>query len=227
MATDVRVEIEQGDVIEIDGRRVGDVPRTGEVLEVLGEPGHRHYRVRWDEEHESVFYPARETAVTVRAGRRREPHDGEQELLAVLRDADVEFELLPHRRTVTATSEARALGVLPQTIAKTVIARADGGCVRAVVSAAGRLSLEKLAAAVGSEPRLLDETELAGAYPQFELGAVPPFGGPAGDRVLVDRELAGREYVVLEAGVHDRSLRMRLRDLVDVAGAEVADIASD
>ena len=46
-----------GDWIEV--RAVGDAPaRRGEIVEVLGAPGHVHYHVRWDEEHESIFYPA-------------------------------------------------------------------------------------------------------------------------------------------------------------------------
>lgn len=46
-----------GDWVEV--RAVRDVPtRHGEILEVLGRPGHRRYRVRWDEEHESIFFPA-------------------------------------------------------------------------------------------------------------------------------------------------------------------------
>lgn len=32
--------------------------RHGEIIEVLGAPGHVHYRVRWDDEHESLFFPA-------------------------------------------------------------------------------------------------------------------------------------------------------------------------
>jgi Domain of unknown function (DUF1918) len=36
----------------------GGPGRRGEILEVLGRPGHFHYRVRWDEEHESIVYPA-------------------------------------------------------------------------------------------------------------------------------------------------------------------------
>jgi hypothetical protein len=32
--------------------------RRGEILEVLGGPGHVHFLVRWDEEHESIFLPA-------------------------------------------------------------------------------------------------------------------------------------------------------------------------
>ena len=55
-----------GDLIHIVGHRVGDSRRTGEVLEVLGEPGHEHYRVRWEDGHESVFYPSSDA--TIRAG---------------------------------------------------------------------------------------------------------------------------------------------------------------
>lgn len=225
MLTQEQAEVAAHDVIEIVGRRVGDVPRMGEILEVLGDPGHRHYRVRWDDGHESMFYPAGDTRIV----RRRDAASlsgGVDELVALLRGAEVEFELLPHRRTQTATREARALGVLPQETAKTVIMRVGDGCVRCVVAASRRLSLEKLAAVVGPGPALLSESELAGAYPQFELGAVPPFGGPRGDRVVVDSGLTECEYVVLEAGVHDRSLRLRTRDLVTVAGAQVAEITT-
>ena len=45
-----------GDWLEVSGLP-GAIPRRGQILEVLGHPGHSHYRVRWDEEHESLFYP--------------------------------------------------------------------------------------------------------------------------------------------------------------------------
>ncbi len=46
-----------GDVLETRGIH-GEAARRGEILEILGEPGHEHYRVRWDEQHESIVYPA-------------------------------------------------------------------------------------------------------------------------------------------------------------------------
>jgi hypothetical protein len=45
-----------GDWIVAQGFR-GARGRRGEVLEVLGAPGHEHYRVRWDDGHESILYP--------------------------------------------------------------------------------------------------------------------------------------------------------------------------
>jgi hypothetical protein len=45
-----------GDVLEVRGIP-GASPRKGLVEEVLGEGRHRHFRVRWDEQHVSLFFP--------------------------------------------------------------------------------------------------------------------------------------------------------------------------
>jgi hypothetical protein len=43
----------------IEARRIyGQPPRCGQILELLGRDHHEHYRVRWDEKHESILYPA-------------------------------------------------------------------------------------------------------------------------------------------------------------------------
>lgn len=52
-----------GYVIEIHGHRVGEHPRTGEILEVIGEPGREHFRVRWEDGHEAIVYPAEDALV--------------------------------------------------------------------------------------------------------------------------------------------------------------------
>jgi hypothetical protein len=42
----------------VEAHMIGGGPvRRGMILEVLGDPGHERYRVRWDEEHESIFFP--------------------------------------------------------------------------------------------------------------------------------------------------------------------------
>lgn len=60
-------EVHEGDWIEVAGLP-GRAPRRGQVVEILGEAGHEHYRVRWDERHESVFFPT-EGVHVVHAGR--------------------------------------------------------------------------------------------------------------------------------------------------------------
>jgi Domain of unknown function (DUF1918) len=46
-----------GDWIETHGLH-GEPSRRGQIVELLGREGHTHYRVRWDEQHESILYPA-------------------------------------------------------------------------------------------------------------------------------------------------------------------------
>jgi hypothetical protein len=36
----------------------GGAPRRGQIVAVLGEGTREHYRVRWDEQHESLHYPS-------------------------------------------------------------------------------------------------------------------------------------------------------------------------
>jgi hypothetical protein len=36
----------------------GGPPRRGQILEILGGKGHEHYRVRWLDDHESIYFPA-------------------------------------------------------------------------------------------------------------------------------------------------------------------------
>ncbi len=53
-----------GDEIVITGHSVGDAPRTAEILEVLGEAEHERFRVRWEDGHESIFFPADDATIS-------------------------------------------------------------------------------------------------------------------------------------------------------------------
>lgn len=63
--------VEKGDLVEITGHAVGDAPRRAEILEVLGGPRHEHYRVRWEDGHESIYFPADDARITAGAHRKR------------------------------------------------------------------------------------------------------------------------------------------------------------
>ena len=53
----------RGEVVVIHGHAVGQPERKGEILEVLGEPGHEHYRVRWEDGRETLVYPSSDMSV--------------------------------------------------------------------------------------------------------------------------------------------------------------------
>ena len=52
-----------GDMVIVEGHRFGEARRIGEILEVLGEAGQEHYRVRWETDRESVFYPSSDSTI--------------------------------------------------------------------------------------------------------------------------------------------------------------------
>jgi Ala-tRNA(Pro) deacylase len=151
------------------------------------------------------------------------------ELTSVLDRAGVEYELLSHAHTERAVDEAEVLGLPPRAVAKTLVLTTEEGYVRVVLPASERIDLRKVRDHVegGKENvRLATEFELAGDYPEFELGAIPPFGGPS-DRVLVDPRVAEQPSVVLEAGTHEQSVRLATAELLGLTKAEVVDVCKE
>jgi Ala-tRNA(Pro) deacylase len=146
-----------------------------------------------------------------------------------LEESGVDFDVLEHAHTDRAADEAAALGIGLEEVAKTLVLIAPSGNVRAVLAASDRIDLHKVAAMLGvgsKKVQLASEDDLARDYQDFELGAVPPFGGPE-DQVIVDEQVAGRDSVVLEAGSHDTSVRLKAVDLVRLTTAQVVDIRKD
>jgi Ala-tRNA(Pro) deacylase len=161
---------------------------------------------------------------------KREVEVATADLTSVLDQAGARYELVSHAHTETAIAEAKALGVSPAEVAKTLIVKTLSGYVRAVLPASERLDLSKLSAFYGGTKKtvhLATEEDLKRDYPEFELGAVPPLGGAHRDSVVVDRRLAERESLVLEAGSHDESVRIATADLLRIAEAQLTDICEE
>jgi hypothetical protein len=59
------MEAHKGDRLVIEGTKLGQARRSGEVTRVEGDPSHQRLWVRWDDGHETLFMPG--------AGMRVEP----------------------------------------------------------------------------------------------------------------------------------------------------------
>jgi hypothetical protein len=55
--------IQPGDAIVVSQHTVDGARRVAEVLEVIGAPDHPRYHVRWDDGHESIFFPGHDAVV--------------------------------------------------------------------------------------------------------------------------------------------------------------------
>src|SRR4029077_7160471 len=65
--------------------------------------------------------------------------------------------------------------------------------------------------------RLAHEDEIAALYPEYEVGAMPPFGAVYGHRVFVDQCLVGEPEMVFNAGTHTEAICMHYGDFAELA----------
>jgi hypothetical protein len=64
------MEARVGDEIVIESHQTGSPEREGEILEIMEEGGVVHYRVRWDDGRETIFFPSSDAHI-VRPGAKR------------------------------------------------------------------------------------------------------------------------------------------------------------
>ena len=88
---------------------------------------------------------------------------------------------------------------------------------RPIVPAHYRVDLERLRQLAGASTlRLALEEEIAAIYPEFEVGAAPPFGTMYGHRVFVEECFVGEPEMVFDAGTHTVSVCMHFSDFADM-----------
>jgi Cys-tRNA(Pro) deacylase len=135
--------------------------------------------------------------------------------------------IAPGVPTPTVLDAARALGVEPAEIVKSVVLEAKDASVVLVVAPGDRridagkvarlATLERLR--IASSARVLEVT----GYP---AGGVPPVGHLEGLRVIVDASLLEREVLIGGGGSERLLLRISPAEVVRVTGAMTGDICS-
>jgi hypothetical protein len=60
---EVTMEARRGDRVIVEGNKVGQTRRSGKILDVMKAQEGQHYRVRWDDGHETVFYPGADARI--------------------------------------------------------------------------------------------------------------------------------------------------------------------
>ena len=135
-------------------------------------------------------------------------------LLDYLQGRGVPFQAIPHPQTATSLAEAHALGVPEEEVAKTLVIIASSGPALLVIPASRRLDMDLVRRAVNDpEARLATERELMKAFPDYELGALPPLGLFLLAPMYVDPAVTERESITFAAGRQDLSIRMITKDL--------------
>ena len=138
-------------------------------------------------------------------------------LAEVLKRDRVPYVTLRHPPAFTAPELSAVAHIPGRRSAKVVICIADAQPVQAVLPAHYTVDLDALNKLVGSTSlRLAYEDEIARLYPEFEVGAMPPFGMMYGHPVFVERCFVGEPELVFNAGTHTDSLCMHYGDFAEI-----------
>ena len=151
-----------------------------------------------------------------------------ERLEAYLREKGVPYQNQHHARAISAQEVAATEHVPGRMFAKTVIVTPDDeqSMVMLVLPAPSHVNPLKASAAMGvSEVHLADEERFADAFPDCEVGAMPPFGNLYEVPVYVHRALGEDETIVFRSGTHTDTMSVSYADFEKLVRPTVADIA--
>jgi Ala-tRNA(Pro) deacylase len=147
-------------------------------------------------------------------------------VLAYLEASGVPYELLEHPPAGSMRDEAASVGADARHAAKTLALHDHGRWALAVIPATHRLDLDRARRLLRATRhlRLATEQEMADAFPDFEVGALPPLGPQLPRPEVIDIRLLYRDHIVCAGGDHGHALRLDPRDVIRLAEPRVGDV---
>lgn len=125
----------------------------------------------------------------------------------------VNYQTLQHAAAYTAMEIAGSQHIPGREVIKSVIVKADGAFIMCLLPSIHYLNMDKLKALIkAKEIRLASEEEIAKLFPDYEVGAEPPFGHLYGLKVYADKILEEDENIAFNAGTHTDMLMMKFTD---------------
>lgn len=141
-----------------------------------------------------------------------------------LEQEHVGYQILEHSLAFTAMEIAGAQHVPGKQFIKAVIVKADGQYIMCVLSSTHRIDFDRLKKLTKSQDIFLaKESEIADLFPDYELGAEPPFGQLYGLKVYVDEEVPENDEIIFNAGTHTDAVKIKYRDFKRLVKPIVAD----
>lgn len=129
-----------------------------------------------------------------------------------LDENQVKYTVTSHSEAYTAQEVAAAAHIPGRELAKTVIARKGNDFITVVLTATSKVDFKTLSAELGEKVELAAEAEFKNLFPDFEVGAMPPFGNLYNLSVYVDEGLAQDKEIAFIAGTHRDVIRMLYED---------------
>jgi Cys-tRNA(Pro)/Cys-tRNA(Cys) deacylase len=121
---------------------------------------------------------------------------------------------------------SEALGVSPERVFKTLVVAVDGALAVGVVPVHRQLDLKALAAAAGGKKAVMAEVAAAERATGYVAGGISPVGQRRRLPVVVDESALAVGTMFCSGGRRGLEIEIAPADLIKVAGAKVAAIAT-
>lgn len=139
-----------------------------------------------------------------------------EELLA---KEKVKYDVIKHDLAYTAQEIAAAEHIPGRKVTKTVIVKADGEPRVLVLSAASMVDFTKLKEVLSCKELVLaSEEEIAELFPDFEIGAIPPFAQLINVPVYLDERLSENDRISVNACSHTEAVILNYGDFEKISG---------
>lgn len=136
----------------------------------------------------------------------------------------IPYEILHHPRRETAIQTAEVEHIPAYRMVKVVMVRLGDQDAMFLIPADRVLDLFKVGFALDTKDIYVEgEREFRMLFPDCETGAMPPIGSLYGVPCYMDVALEDEPEVYFNAGSHEDLIRMKSRDFIQLAGAEIGD----
>jgi Ala-tRNA(Pro) deacylase len=144
-----------------------------------------------------------------------------------LNSRGVKYVTIQHSPAYTAPEVAASAHVAGRDFAKTVIVKIDGVMSMVVLPANRRLVLADLREMLEVDrAKLATEEEVKAAFPDCEVGAMPPFGNLYGMPVYVAASLAEEPQIAFNACSHTELIEMAYEDFAGLVKPKALDFVT-
>ncbi|HCG98677.1 MAG: hypothetical protein A2074_00470 [Candidatus Aquicultor primus] len=129
--------------------------------------------------------------------------------------------------TRTAALAADSLGLDRSEVGKTLIIDVDGKPLVAIIPGDRRIDIRKLRALTGAGKVRMVEPDDVVNLTGYVLGGTPPIAHANEMPIFLDHRLLGIPVLYTSGGQINTILKIKPIDLIEVGGAQIADLADD
>jgi Cys-tRNA(Pro) deacylase len=138
----------------------------------------------------------------------------EEKIIGMLDEQKISYDIVDHEPVYTNPAMAEALNVdESETVKSLVLKTKEGKMIVLVLPGSKKVNWKQAAAAAGTKKVSFAKPESVSETVGCEVGCVPPFGHLSKLPIYLDPDLANKDFVYFNPGVHDKSFKVKGWDL--------------